>query len=93
MWEARNAVVHGADSSSRQTARQEHAAVSLRHLHSKRNEVLAADQGLVISDTPEDLEHWVETHSATYIENWLSIWKPVIIDSAKAAHAFAIKSV
>jgi hypothetical protein len=93
MWEARNAVVHGADSSSRQKSRRDRAAISLRHLHAKRNEVLATDQGLFLTDSPEALDHWVETHSATYIENWLQIWKPVILDSAKAAHAFAIRSV
>jgi hypothetical protein len=93
MWEARNAVVHGADTSTRQQARRDHAAISLRHLHTKQDDVLATDRKLFISDCPKALDHWVNTHTATYIENWLKIWKPVIIDSAKAAQAFAIKSV
>jgi hypothetical protein len=93
MWEARNAVVHGADSSTRHKKRRDHAAIALRHLHTKCDDVLATDRSLFISESPDVLNHWVNTHTATYIENWLKIWKPVILDSAKAAQAFAIRSV
>jgi hypothetical protein len=93
MWTTRNTAIHGNDSASRQTSRRRHAAVAIRHLHTKRKDVLATDRDLFIGDTDNDIEKWVETRTATHIENWLRIWKPVILDSAKAAHAFALKSV
>jgi hypothetical protein len=93
MWEARNSVVHGDDPGTHKKARREHAALSIHHLHSKRDEVLATDTNLFISDTTEGLDHWVNTHTATYVENWLKIWKPVLLDSAKAAQAFTTCSV
>jgi hypothetical protein len=93
MWTARNAAIHGQDSSSRQKARLRHAAVEVKHLHSKRDSVLATDRDLFIGDNDAAIDQWIQKRSATHIENWLRIWKPVIIDSAKAAHAFAVKSV
>jgi hypothetical protein len=93
MWNARNTAIHGNDSDTRQQSRIRLATVHLRHLHSKRNDVLATDRDLFIGETDADIDRWAQTRSATHIENWLRIWKPVILDSAKAARAFAIKSV
>jgi hypothetical protein len=93
MWSNRNTAIHGKDSDTRHKSRLRHAAVQLKHLHLKRTDVLATDRDLFIGDTDESIDRWVQARSATHIENWLRIWKPVILDSAKAAHAFAIKSV
>jgi hypothetical protein len=93
MWTARNTAIHGNDSASRQKSRIRLATVHLRHLHKKRNDVLATDRDLFIGETDAEIDQWTQTRSATHIENWLRIWKPVIIDSAKAARAFAIQSV
>jgi hypothetical protein len=93
MWETRNTAVHGKDSESRQTARINRATLELKHLHRQQQEVLATDRNLFIGDTPDAIDHWITTHTATHIENWLRVWKPVILDSAKTAKAFALKSV
>jgi hypothetical protein len=93
MWNARNTTIHGADSKSRQKSRIRRASVILHHLHTKRDTVLATDRELFIGETTEDIDQWIQTRTATHIENWLRIWKPVIIDSVKAAHTFAITSV
>jgi hypothetical protein len=93
MWEARNTAVHGKDSATRHTARIHRATVELQHLHKKQSDVLATDRNLFIGDTPQAVDQWVLSHSATHIENWLRVWKPVIIDSAKAATAYALQSV
>ena len=93
MWETRNTAVHGKDSESRHTARIHRATIELKHLHQKQPDVLATDRDLFIGDSPDAIDQWVLTHTATHIENWLRVWKPVIIDSAKAATAFALASV
>jgi hypothetical protein len=93
MWETRNQAVHGKDSESRQKARIRRATIELRHLHKKRNTVLATDRDLFLGENDNDLTQWIQTHSATHIENWLRVWKPVLVDSVKAAPAFALQSV
>jgi hypothetical protein len=93
MWETRNQAVHGKDSESRQKARIRRATIELRHLHKKRNTVLATDRDLFLGENDNDLTQWIQTHSATHIENWLRVWKPVLVDSVKAAQAFALQSV
>jgi hypothetical protein len=93
MWDARNTAVHGKDSTSRHIARINRATIEIKHLHKKQPDVLATDRDLFIGDTPAAVDQWIQTHTATHIENWLRVWKPVILDSAKAAHAFALKSV
>jgi hypothetical protein len=89
----RSAGPEWADSETRQQARRDHAVISMRHLHTKHHEVLATDQNLFLCQLPDELNHWVEKHSTTYIENLLQIWKLVVLDNVKAAHTFAIKSV
>jgi hypothetical protein len=93
MWETRNTAVHGKDNESRHTARIHRATIELKHLHKKQPDVLATDRALFLGDNPEAIDQWVQTHTATHIENWLRVWKPVILDSAKAAQAFALQSV
>jgi hypothetical protein len=93
MWHDRNTDIHGADSDTRQVCRRRQAALALHHLHKKRHDVLATDRDLFIGNDTADLDLWVTNTTATHIENWLRIWKPVILDSAKAAHTFALKSV
>jgi hypothetical protein len=93
MWTTRNTAIHGTDSESHQQSRIRIATVHLRHLHTNRTDVLVTDRDLFIGKTNADIDCWAQTRSATHIGNWLRIWRPVILDSAKAARAFAIKSM
>jgi hypothetical protein len=93
MWETRYATVHGKDSATRHNACIHRATWELQHIHQQRPEVLATDRDLFIGETPNAVDQWAQSHTSTHIENWLRIWKPVIVDSAKAAQAFALKSV
>jgi hypothetical protein len=93
MWDKRNKAVHGEDHKTRQIARRRKLAIELRHLHSQRDQALYTDHDIFIGDTPEDLEHYLDRTNVHHIENWLLIWKPVIVDSVKTAAALAISSV
>jgi hypothetical protein len=93
MWEERNASVHGHDSATRKIATHKRIATEFRFVHTKRTEVLHTDRELFIGDNTDDVEAFIETTTPKYLENWLQIWRPVILDSAKAAAAFALTSV
>jgi hypothetical protein len=93
MWEQRNLKVHGHDLATRTKAQRKRLATEFRFLQSKQNEVLQTNRELFIGSTDDDVEIFIETASPKYIQNWLAIWKPVILDSAKAAQAYAISSV
>jgi hypothetical protein len=93
MWEERNLLVHGHDTKTRTIANRRRMATEFRYLHTKRNEVLATDHDLFIGENDDDVAAFIDTVSPTYIENWLQIWKPVILDSAKTATAFSLASI
>jgi hypothetical protein len=93
MWEVRNDAVHGSDSETRQIARRRKLKVELHHLHNKRNLVLHTDRDLFLAANPEDLDTHIERTNVNHLENWLRMWKPVILESAKTAAALSIQSV
>lgn len=93
MWEERNKVVHGNDSASQSRARHKKIANELRFLHTHRDKVLATDRDIFIGTTEDDLETHISKSAPRHIANWLKIWKPVVLDSVKAAKAFSIRCV
>jgi hypothetical protein len=93
MWEQRNQQVHGHDKTTQRKAKRRRLASEFKHLHSKRPEVLHTDRDLFIGTTEDDVDTFIETATPKYIENWLQVWRPVILDSVKAAAAYALKSV
>jgi hypothetical protein len=93
MWELRNKKVHGHDKKSSKRARHLRLANEVTFLHTKRTEVLMTDRNLFIGSNEDDVNNFLDHTSPKHIENWLQIWRPVIIDSAKAAAAFALTAV
>jgi hypothetical protein len=93
MWEQRNQQVHGHDQTTQTTAKRHRLATEFKHLHSKRTDVLHTDRDLFIGTTDDEIDTFIESVTPKYIANWIQVWRPVILDSVKAAAAFALKSV
>jgi hypothetical protein len=93
MWEQRNTQVHGHDKKTQLKAKRRRLASEFKHLHTKRPDVLHTDRDLFIGTTDDDVDNFIDSVTPKYIENWLQIWRPVILDSVKAAAAYALKSV
>jgi hypothetical protein len=91
LWEERNAVVHGADSSEKTKCRKDRLLRDLHQLHSLRSEVLPADLIFFISATPADdakIDLFVQSHGPTFIQNWINMYRPLFLKSQRdAIHA------
>jgi hypothetical protein len=93
MWELWNQKVHGHDNKTSKLARHRHLANEVKFLHTQRTNVLMTDQDIFIGSNEDDVTNFLDNTTPKHIENWLQIWRPVIIDSAKAAAAYAITAV
>jgi hypothetical protein len=91
LWEERNAVVHGADSSEQVRCRKARLLVELHRLHELRLEVLPCDLLFFISTTPADdakIDLFVQSHGPTFIQNWIYLYRPLFLKSKRdALHA------
>jgi hypothetical protein len=57
----------------------------MEELHSRRDQVLASDADVFIGETPVSLETFLTMSSASHIQNWIHVWRPMIISTIKAA--------
>jgi hypothetical protein len=88
LWEERNAVVHGADSSERTKCRKVRLLRDLHTLHSLRSEVLPGDLIFFIAPTPADdakIDLFVQSHGPAFIQNWINICRPLFLQSQRDA--------
>jgi hypothetical protein len=91
LWEERNAVVHGADSSDRTKCRKRRLLRQLHQLHSLRSEVLPGDRIFFIASTSADddkIDLFVQSHGPSFIQNWINTYRPLFLKSQRdAIHA------
>jgi hypothetical protein len=93
LWKSRNEAIHGHDTRSQQQAKHRKLRLEMVMLHSLRDQVLAGDTDVFIGDTPPELDHFLDTATPTYIQNWLHIWKPFLLSSVKSAKDLALQGV
>ena len=93
IWHQRNEEIHGHNTKTQNQARHRRLHAEMELLHSMRSQVLAADSDAFIGDGPAALETFLTVSTATHIQNWIHIWRPVIISSVQSAQAFAIQGV
>jgi hypothetical protein len=88
LWEERNAVVHGADSSERTKCRKLRLLREIQQLHELRPKVLPGDLIFFISSIPADddkLDLFVQSHGPTFIQNWINMYRPLFLKSQREA--------
>jgi hypothetical protein len=93
LWKTRNAEIHGHDIVSQQQAKKRKLRLKMELLHTLRNQVVAGDTDVFIGETPADVTHFMDTKTATYVQNRLNVWKPFVISSVKLAKDLSIEGV
>ena len=89
LWENRNQLIHGSDSSNRASRRKTILRHSLHAIHQKyRPLVIQADLVFFLSASASDdtkIDEFVDSHGPTFIQNWINTYRPFFAISAKAA--------
>jgi hypothetical protein len=93
LWNARKEAIHGHDTTSQQLARKQKLHLEISFLHNNRDQVLACDSDLFLADNTTALHTYLEVTSALQTQNWLNIWKPVILSSIASAKDLSICGV
>jgi hypothetical protein len=95
LWNSHNKAVHGHDDiSSQNQARKWHLRrLEMEFLHEQHNKVLACDKHAFVGNTPADLNHFLDTSTASHVQNWIHIWKLRIIYSIQLAKELSLKGV
>ncbi len=93
LWKERNEAIHGHDTTSQQLARKRKLRIEIGFLHDNRDQVLACDSDLFLAETTEALHTYLDVTSASQTQNWLNIWKPVILSSIASAKDLSIRGV
>jgi hypothetical protein len=93
LWKERNEAIHGHDLSTQNQARHRRLRAKMELLHSQRDQVLAIDADAFIGETPAALDTFLSVSTATHIQNWLHVWRPVIVSSMTKAKDLSIRGV
>jgi hypothetical protein len=93
VWTSRNEAIHGHDQSTQQQARRRKLKAEMELLHTYRNDVLAGDTDVFIGDSTQDLDTYLEVATASQVQNWLYVWRPLILSSLKEAKDVSIRGV
>jgi hypothetical protein len=93
VWKNQNKSIHGHDLKTQNQARHRQLRAEMELLHSQRDRVLAVDNDVFIGNTPKALKTFLTVSSATHVQNWLHVWKPIIVSSVKSAKEMAIQGV
>ena len=88
-WHTQNSIKHGINNSTRQAKIRERTLNEIAALYNLKDEVLAKDQDIFYD--PVD-QHTTEA-ATTQLQNWISTWRPTILNSVKHAKSWAIKGV
>ena len=91
LWDARNQVVHGHDTKSRNRQQRIILLAEIRSITDRRDEYLACDRDYF--PTSVEVEEKFEDKSPSFMQNWLRIWKPVAKFSRDQAARLAIADV
>jgi hypothetical protein len=83
LWKMRNDALHG----------HRQLCIEMELLHQQRDLVLACNADIFIGETMADLTHFLDASKASHIQNWLHVWKPFILSSAKSAKDLSLKGV
>jgi hypothetical protein len=79
--------------SQQEEARKHKLQLEIGFLHDKRDQALACDSNLFLADTTANLNTYLAVTSASQTQNWLNIWKPVILSSIASAKDLSISGV
>jgi hypothetical protein len=79
-WETRNSARHGIDDVTKEKARIEQAQREIVTMYEIKNDVLPRDRELFYATTEE---HFEKETSSLALRQWLSTWKPVLLQSHK----------
>jgi hypothetical protein len=93
LWTERNEAIHGHDLSTQNQARHRKLRAEMELLHSQRDQVLAINSDAFIGESPEALETFLSVSTATHIQNWIHVWRPLILSSISSAKALSIRGV
>ena len=88
LWEERNMVVHGVDSSDATRCSKVRLLRELHQIHELRSAVLPADLIFFISSaTANDskIDLFVRSHGPTFIQNWINTYRPLFLKSQRDA--------
>ena len=88
-WELRNTCKHGKDVSQRAAIRKLRVLEEMRAVYEMKEQVLSNDRSIFF----DTFEEHTQNKTTTQMQNWLSIWRPTIIQSVKHAKSWAIKGV
>jgi hypothetical protein len=93
LWTSRNEAIHGHNLSSQQQARKHQLCIKMEILHTKRDQVLACDTDAFLGDTPAELNLFLDSSSASHVQNWLHVWKPFILLSVNSARDLSLQGI
>ena len=79
-WETQNSARHGIDDETKEKARIEQAQREIVTMYEMKNDVLPRDRELFYATTEE---HFEKETSSLALRQWLSTWKPVLLQSHK----------
>jgi hypothetical protein len=91
LWKTWNETIHGHVITSQQQAWQHKQLLKMIMIHSLHNQVLAGGTDVFVSSNPATLDHFLDTKMATYVRNWIHVWKPFILSSVKSANDLALR--
>jgi hypothetical protein len=93
IWKSRNEAINGHDLTSQQQAWKCQLQLEMACFHAQRDQVLAIDADIFMGEMQADLHHFLDTSTATQIQNWLYVWKPFIMSSVRSAKNFSLQGV
>ena len=79
-WETRNSASHGVDDETREHPRIEQAKREIASMYELKDKVLPRDRELFYATTEE---HFEKEKTSLGLQQWLSTWQPVLLQSRK----------
>ena len=88
-WNIRNTCKHGKDLSQKAAIQKTRALEEMKAVYELKHQVLSQDRSIFF----DSFEEHTLNKTTTQLQNWLSIWRPTIIQSVKHAKSWAFKRV
>jgi hypothetical protein len=93
LWRTRNEAIHGHDLKSQLVAQKRKLRIEIEFLHDKRDQVLACDTDLFLAKTTAALHTYLDIKTVSHTQNWLNIWKPILLSSIASAKELSLNGV